>query len=224
MANWENGVTPINEDNINALYDLRKGSEVIADNTDLNTLTTAGTYRCVSLARSQTLLNCPHQGLFKLVVENLSDTATTTLRQTLIPGGRNSKTYIRSNDANGWGNWGETTMDGHAYSTSTKKIGTWIDGKPLYRKVTKSSTFATDYELGISNIADIVSIQAIVHRNDYPNLYNSIPSRVTSSQYFIDFQNINKTNGHVGVLWGSNHSADTVKEITFIVEFTKTTD
>ena len=108
------------------------------------------------------------------------------------------------------------------YYRNEELIGTWIDGKALYRKIIVSTTYSSSYSIGITNIAEIVNVKAMVHRKDYPNLYNPIPSRLGNSQYFIDFGNFDKSNNcSIGVLWGSGHSANTVDSVVFIVEYTK---
>lgn len=48
-------------------------------------------------------------------------------------------------------NWEEVEEEGEAYSTEEQRIGTWIDGKPLYRKTfTIPSTSAKPYYLDTS--------------------------------------------------------------------------
>lgn len=44
------------------------------------------------------------------------------------------------------------------YSTQERRIGTWIDGKPVYRKVFTGSFGKNGYPLGISNLRNIIHI------------------------------------------------------------------
>lgn len=115
MGNWQNGVTALNEDNLNALYDLRRGSPSIPSNTDLNDLTTAGTYRCDSGTVATTLINCPVSTGFKMVVDYT--VGTNTFRQTIIMNNNNADIWLRNKSANSWGAW---------HKLQTNKIETGI--------------------------------------------------------------------------------------------------
>lgn len=109
-------------------------------------------------------------------------------------------------------------LDGQeVYSTSEIKIGTWIDGKPLYRKTTYISSLpnntSIDYQHSISNIATIT------------NFYGVITSG--SGRY-----NINYYNGSVYAftsVWNSVISIKTNTNLSsasarIAIEYTKTTD
>lgn len=116
-------------------------------------------------------------------------------------------------------------LDGQeVYSTSELRIGTWIDGKPLYRKVVIWSP--NDYinkdtikslAHGISNLNEVCICNAIANWNNkfmpltthYQNQANEIAINT------IDSSNINFTS--YGENWGAT-------KITFILEYTKTTD
>lgn len=116
-------------------------------------------------------------------------------------------------------------LDGQeVYSTGEIKIGTWIDGKPLYRKVVIWSP--NDYinkdtikslAHGISNLNEVCICNAIANWNNkfmpltthYQNQANEIAINT------IDSSNINFTS--YGENWGAT-------KITFILEYTKTTD
>lgn len=113
MGNWQNGVTPINEDNLDALYDLRRGSNVIASNTDLNDLTSAGTYRCDSSTIATTLVNCPVSSGFKMVVDYT--VGTNTFRQTIIMNNSNADIWVRNKSANSWADWHQIATTDNSY-------------------------------------------------------------------------------------------------------------
>lgn len=71
----------------------------------------------------------------------------------------------------------ENFQEASTYSTTEKKVGTWIDGKPLYRKVIETTlpTVITDKTPVLANTAlnidnpDIIFIEAgyIVNTNSY---------------------------------------------------------
>ena len=54
-------------------------------------------------------------------------------------------------------------LDGQEiYSTGEVKIGTWIDGKPLYRKVYETTTYATAFNVPTENIERLVNISGML--------------------------------------------------------------
>lgn len=78
----------------------------IADNTDLNTLQTIGKYVCGGFTKAQTLLNCPMQGAFIMLVDAVG--ALTRLIQRIYGFDTNTgeiSVYIRALTINGWGSW-----------------------------------------------------------------------------------------------------------------------
>lgn len=84
-------------------YDLTSVATSIASGTDLNDLTTAGTYKCSSVATAESLLNCPTVTAFKLVVDILGS----VVRQTITL--ENNSSYLpiwRTKSSTGtWGAW-----------------------------------------------------------------------------------------------------------------------
>ncbi len=140
MANWENlpsTATPLNASNLETLYSLKQGSNNIAANTDLNTLTTPGTYKCISRANAETLTNSPYTiGYFKLIVENISSNDGDHIRQTILTGARNTSVYIRTNDANGWGEWGQ--LNGNFSGGELAYDSTYFDGTPDVHNYTRT--------------------------------------------------------------------------------------
>ena len=116
-------------------------------------------------------------------------------------------------------------LDGQeVYSTGEVKIGTWIDGKPLYRKVFEITTYATAFNLSTQNIERLVSIQGMLQRSDYINIWQPIPSRLDNAGMSAQFGVITLGNStNVNVVFGSNWS-NSFRRIVFILEYTKTTD
>ena len=100
------------------------------------------------------------------------------------------------------------------YSTWETKIGTWIDGKPLYRKVIDGITpnTTTDTEVfNIPNIATLVNIKGMI-ANWLP--INSIVSPENSSILYFQPDSFMMAIG----------SSQMNKPFRAIVEYTKTTD
>lgn len=106
------------------------------------------------------------------------------------------------------------------YSTEEQIIGTWIDGKPIYRKVIESSSTG-EIKHGISNINFVVKVNASLIRNG--GIINVIPNGIPNSSYFLSIQDITKTN--VVIEKGSEFKGDlAITKIFIIMEYTKTTD
>lgn len=104
------------------------------------------------------------------------------------------------------------------YSTKEIKIGTWIDGKPLYRKVVDIGTLpnATTKHVAhnISNIGSVVTLRGIV--TDYR--FFPVPFAATSNAYAIS---IFADTTNIEVMAGNDRSNMTG---FVIIEYTKTTD
>lgn len=101
------------------------------------------------------------------------------------------------------------------YSTTEQAIGTWIDGKPIYRKVIVDTTNNTDYSIthGISNIDQITCVYGICDDDT-----NFIPFGFSANTDYA-FASATKTNILIRV---ASEYADYTKNI--IIEYTKTTD
>ena len=116
--------------------------------------------------------------------------------------------------------------DPNEYSTDEIKIGTWIDGKPLYRKVYTGtiSTEGTNYNYnditGLSNTIDqIVGFGGYANNNQTGGnrISNSIPNMWINATYFpiehrIRIYSYDKTWFAIGTSY------------YLVVEYTKTTD
>ena len=106
------------------------------------------------------------------------------------------------------------------YSTTEKRIGTWINGKPLYRKVysiTNPSSSNTNY-------ADLSSlnIDTVVHLYGYYKSSNGtfdIPFTDSENNYSVMFiNNSNQLRGRIA------NTGSTITDTKVILEYTKTTD
>lgn len=91
-----------------------------------------------------------------------------------------------------------TDVDGESYSTTEQKTGgTWIDGRPIYKKTfsftTNSSHASTTVQHGISNLDVIVDYGGMLKQSNI--LYQPIPRAVAdnNSGYNIGIGDIDDT-------------------------------
>lgn len=114
------------------------------------------------------------------------------------------------------------------YSTDERRVGVWVDGKPLYQK-TKFSTSTLSYNtlntvsLGVSDVDKFVSVTGFVA---YGNDANFIPlpygDRGNSN---VCIAGINADSGEAKVWIGSDYQApNTVNLVVITIQYTKTTD
>lgn len=112
------------------------------------------------------------------------------------------------------------------YSTEEQKIGTWIDGKPLYRKTiiyTSGWIIGGEktFEHGIANLGEVVSYKAKYLRSDGTTQF--IPTIHADMQKWAsgiyDFSNAG-FNVYIGTL-GDNF---TINKLIITLEYTQTTD
>lgn len=124
----------------------------------------------------------------------------------------------------------DTKVDRNAtYSTTETRIGTWIDGKPLYRKVAtidaiNSSGNSKQTSVATSNLKEFVNITGVVANNSggykpLNSLY--ISSSGIDAQYTFQVYAVN--NAIVEVVYG-NWWKTNFKKAYVILEYTKTTD
>ena len=107
------------------------------------------------------------------------------------------------------------------YSTTEKVIGTWIDGKPIYRQVyEKTGTFTGEVDItsGNDNLDTVISFRGYVITNN--NVW--LPCPCPNSAY-IDYQIevFKYSNGNFRVGIGTGR---TLSKIVMILEYTKITD
>lgn len=101
------------------------------------------------------------------------------------------------------------------YSTTEQVVGTWIDGKPLYRKVYKETKNVTSYSLTPpSNVNTYVNIE--IMQQDDSNAWIKDYAWSTSNDYLRVFI----TNAGIQV----RTSKTSTYTHWIIVEYTKTTD
>lgn len=124
-------------------------------------------------------------------------------------------TTINQIPVNGGGSSGDD------YSTDEKVIGTWVDGKPLYRKVVNVTSPLNNGWGTVTNIGELdtmVSAKAFLFHSG-SNYYLPLPYYENSNLYALVLY---YKNGNVSV--NINGNAFFSKPITLIVEYTKTTD
>lgn len=118
------------------------------------------------------------------------------------------------------------------YSTDEQVIGTWINGKPLYRKVieTTTPTVATDgtsawRQVIIPNVAygRVVSSDSILGANTRRSII-LFHGKDNSALYVRSHFLINTSNNNGVLEIECNNTAYNDKPVIAIVEYTKTTD
>ncbi|MBD5135254.1 MAG: hypothetical protein HDT39_04735 [Lachnospiraceae bacterium] len=115
-------------------------------------------------------------------------------------------------------------LSNEIYSTTETKIGTWIDGKPLYRRVLSLTTPSVQNQVGYYQIPGLDSDQFLaikydgfVQANDHSR--NPIISYVPSSQNFSIVWH--DTNNGIGMMVANQLVS---KQAYLIIEYTKSTD
>lgn len=107
---------------------------------------------------------------------------------------------------------------GEVYSTEETLIGTWIDGKPLYRKTIKGKFSGTGWQSisdDIPNLAVICNLHGMIHYSDGVQ-YISIGNHQTMMGY--------KINGKPGVCILATVDYFNNYDVVVVIEYTKTTD
>lgn len=109
------------------------------------------------------------------------------------------------------------------YSTTEQKIGVWIDGKPIYRKVISCGALpnATTNKIpyNISNLDKVIHITGYSY-NSTADTFMSIPLVSSGTTNVVAY--INKKEGKV-VLTTTNDRSE-YNETYVVLEYTKTTD
>lgn len=132
--------------------------------------------------------------------------------------------YSGSTIPSGWTEISDPTE----YSATEKIVGTWTNGKPIYRKVivyTKGVDFTSNNTTilhGISNIDEIVNYNVLSKTID--NLYRLIPwtyyTTSSTSSWYSGIA-VNATNFKLEI---GTTLYEVLNNIRIIIEYTKTTD
>lgn len=138
----------------------------------------------------------------------------------LPPGGTTDQVLAKASDADGDVKWAD--VGGEIYSTEETRIGTWIDGKPVYRRV-----ILTTSPNNSTNSTDIFSISSW-NVDSFTNMYGFLQRDQTVSVPINMYYN--GTNGIVtyptktGIMCKIFGDSYLKKPITLVLEYTKTTD
>ena len=109
----------------------------------------------------------------------------------------------------------------NTYSSNEIRIGTWIDGKPLYRKTLSfTPTSQTTNIEGIANLDILVKAYGVSTRNNTGKYRNLIPCNYTNWEIFLyDINNNSSVLKYSANQWNAG-----VSGVVIIYEYTKTTD
>lgn len=152
---------------------------------------------------------------------------------TLPEAEQNKGMYVISDGGSGGSSGGGSSESLDIYSTEETKIGTWIDGKPLYRKVFIFTNITNDG----SNLLDINNLSVDALTNLYGMCYNAKSSFTGSTSigsYPLNYTNKPPSEPSLqgcrimyeettGYLWGGVYGFSTAN-FRVIIEYTKTTD
>lgn len=108
------------------------------------------------------------------------------------------------------------------YSETETVIGTWINGKPLYRRCYKRTGNLATIATSMTNVDDIINLIVMVSDNGY---WRTIPWCYNANAYDKNYNGgaaFNAANGNIAFQAGSGLTS-TTKYIA-IIEYTKTTD
>ena len=138
----------------------------------------------------------------------------------------NKKIYTKNDNGVYQEFYNETNRE--VYSTAEQRIGTWIDGKPIYRKTILQNTFTageSEINHNISDVERIVNISGIAYRTD--GSAEPLPT-LCPPEYIelwqLSVYDVNRTRYRIYV--GSNLITDYARlgELYLTLEYTKTTD
>lgn len=111
------------------------------------------------------------------------------------------------------------SSDGEIYSIEENRIGTWIDGRPLYRKVFQhyiASAGSSATPSGLDNAADVISIYAVSISDTY--VVNSNYFNTTNDAFKVWYT---RTNRMFSIYAGTIQTPSTAY---VVIEYVKTTD
>lgn len=134
-----------------------------------------------------------------------------------------TKTPLNAHNLNKIQENAEVAIDGidnkFNYSTKEQVIGTWIDGKAVYKKVIDTTKILINDKLNELSIKTCVSFWGMA-ASDYGNSW-PIPNKFSEEGYNIGLMGGNNLN-NIELTFGSFFSDN--NRVLVIVEYTKTTD
>lgn len=119
----------------------------------------------------------------------------------------------------------DSFKENNIYSTTETVVGTWIDSKPIYRKVINYSvnTGATSYDIASLNIDIPVKFYTIIKRTSSDYIDYETPYYVSGSDYFRSFIRVTQSNEDMSIETRLAASYTTYRQY-IILEYTKKTD
>ena len=113
------------------------------------------------------------------------------------------------------------------YSTGEAKIGTWVNGKPLYRKVVYVGSKPNETNVTINNVVSnldtLVRMSGTAYNSGYNQYYNIPNAHSTIASWYINAILVDKTDLQIRGGDGWN-TANGLTNIYVTLEYTKTTD
>ena len=216
-VNWEDlpsTATPRNATNLNimdkGIKDLEDSLSTVATSGSYNDLSDKPTIPTVNNATLTITQNGTSMGTF---TANQSTNKTIALTNTTYSNATTSANGLMSSTDKG-------RLDNiYTYSSSEQRVGTWIDGKPLYRKViefTTSSSNVTTWTTcaTIANLKRPIDINGFLEFNSTTSSY--VPTFESSSQR-LQFSFTGNNVQYQAAGFGS-------KKVYAVVLYTKTTD
>ena len=106
----------------------------------------------------------------------------------------------------------------NTYSTDEIRVGTWIDGKPIYRKVFNRGNDLSSFNHNIANV-DLIWIDSAhsIRKHLSGNVFNIVGGTNDSAIKLVIY--VNDTEVHIDNIGGLSPS-----EIYIALEYTKTND
>ena len=128
--------------------------------------------------------------------------------------------------ANTFGKVTSDNIDCATYSTTEQVVGTWIDGKPIYRKALSFNNQALNTSVslntGINNMKNCIKMSM---------LFNDASTGISMSSPLISSDNTSlleaillNSGAKIGFRGTDQWGATTSRTVLFVIEYTKTTD
>lgn len=135
---------------------------------------------------------------------------------------------VQASDMNEIKNVVNANDDKFNYTQEEQTIGTWIDGKPIYRKVVVLTSFTTGETVinhNISNIDKVINVSGFALRRsgECEMLPTIVPPNI-QSDFQISIYDINNTRFRMYLGRYTTVSNTALTNMYIIFEYTKTTD
>lgn len=130
--------------------------------------------------------------------------------------------YTKTTDVAGSGKYNTLGVPNVHYTTDEQVIGTWLTGKPLYKKTLQVTLDSTDFVVDLSslNIMQITSMQGYMNVSDNTWVLH-YPYYDSDRYYSVGEYNNTTKEFHIA---SSSNMVSQYPYVTFSIEYTKTTD